>query len=267
MKIKIVILGLLILLVFVGQLNTSRKISINYEVTKYELPLYVKILDFINRHNNYKFLTKSINNDKLSDKEKIIYLTNWVNLNIKKIEVNQNIDIVDNHPITIIERRLAIDEQFSDILSVLLVYSDIDSFFKFIKTGKLTETYPLTFFKINNYWSIIDPQYGVFFVDEKNNFIDITNLKDENWDLVDTKFQSINNDNHYNYYKNRFNEFKEIKLFYSQIFLNTPTTIQINSINKFKRGGRSYVQDPLGRLNYEIFKFYNTLIEKIIQIY
>ena len=52
MKTKILILSLLILLVFVGQLSTSRKISINYEVTTYEIPLYLKLLDFINRHNN-----------------------------------------------------------------------------------------------------------------------------------------------------------------------------------------------------------------------
>ena len=49
---------------------------------------------------------------------------------MQDLEINQNIDIVDHHPITIIERRLGIDEQFSDILSVLLVYADIDSFFK-----------------------------------------------------------------------------------------------------------------------------------------
>ena len=37
--------------------------------------------------------------------------------------------IVDSHPWTIIERKLAVDEQYSDILSVLFVHKNIDFFF------------------------------------------------------------------------------------------------------------------------------------------
>ena len=261
MKIKFLILSFIVIFfIFIGQVKTERKISINYEVFEYQIPIYLKLLDFINRHHNYKFLAKNINSKNSTEKDKIINTTNWVIKNIKKIDINLNIDIVDHHPITIIERRLGIDEQFSDILSVLLVYSDIDSFFKFIKVSNSETFYPLTFFKINNYWSIVDPQSGIFFLDEKNNFINIDKLRDTNWNLVDKNLRIINNDNYTKYLDNNFKNFNEIKFFNKQLFVNLPNTNQINSINKFNRGGRSYTQDPLGRINYELLQIYNKLM-------
>ena len=85
-------------------------------------------------------------------------------------DLQDGIDIVDHHPLTIIERRLGGDDQFSDLLSILLVYSNIDSFFisKFNNFG-----HSLTFFKINDYWSIIDPYYGVIFTNIDDFFASI----------------------------------------------------------------------------------------------
>jgi len=261
MKAKLLILSsIVIFFILIVQVNTERKISINYEVSVYKIPIYLKLLDFMNRHYNYKHLVNNINSNNSTDEDKIINTTNWVISNIKKINLNQDIDIVDHHPITIVERRLGIDEQFSDILSVLLVYSDIDSFFKFVKLVNVEAYYPLTFFKIYNYWSIADPQNGIFFLDEKNNFINIDNLKKQKFYLADNNLTIINNYNFPGYFDSNFNNFNEIKFFYNQLIVNLPTSNQINSINKFYRGGRSYTQDPLGRINYELLKIYNKLM-------
>ena len=261
MKAKFLILSsIVIFFILIAQLDTERKISINYEVSVYKIPIYLKLLDFMNRHYNYKHLADNINNQNSTDKNKVINTTNWVISNIKKINLNQDIDIVDHHPITIVERRLGIDEQFSDILSVLLVYSNIDSFFKLIKLDNFDTYHPLTFFKINNYWSIVDPLNGIFFLDEKNNFINIDNLKNQKFNLVDINLRIINHDNFLGYFDSNFKDFNEIKFFYNRLFVNLPTSNQINSINKFYRGGRSYTQDPLGRINYELFKIYNKLM-------
>ena len=89
----------------------------------------------------------------------------WVYKNIKKISKNE--DVVDSHPWTIIERKIGKSDQFSDILSVLLVHNDVDSFF----SSKINNIkHPITFFKFNNYWSIIDPYYGVYFLNKENTF-------------------------------------------------------------------------------------------------
>ena len=101
--------------------ETSRSIGINYEIYEYKIPVYVKLFDFMQRHFNYKYIVYDINKDYKDDKNKVINLSKWIFKNIKKFTSSDNIDIVDHHPLTILERRLGKKDQFSDILSVLLV--------------------------------------------------------------------------------------------------------------------------------------------------
>ena len=48
---------------FIANIETTRSIGINYKVKVYNIPIYEKVLDFYNRHNNYKYLIKSIKID------------------------------------------------------------------------------------------------------------------------------------------------------------------------------------------------------------
>ena len=116
----------LLTIFFIINKNTTRKIGINHEIFEYQIPIYLKILDFYDRHYNYKYLVKKINENLVNEQDIVLSTTKWIKNNIQKIPVD--VDIVDNHPLTIIERRLGTIDQFSDLLSVILVYSDIDSF-------------------------------------------------------------------------------------------------------------------------------------------
>ena len=122
------VLILFLTMFFIATKETTRSIGINNKVTIYKIPIYLKIIDFYDRHYNYQYLAKNINKNTNSEKDIILNTTKWIKNNIKKI--SEGVDIVDNHILTIIERRLGADDQFSDLLSVLLVYSNIDSFFR-----------------------------------------------------------------------------------------------------------------------------------------
>ena len=65
--------------------ETTRKIGINYELFEYEIPIYLKIFDFYNRHYNYKYLAKNIVNNSNDKKDTIINTTRWIHQNIKQI--------------------------------------------------------------------------------------------------------------------------------------------------------------------------------------
>ena len=119
----IIILTILI----IANIKTTRTIGINYKVEVYNIPIYLKVLDFYDRHYNYKNLVKIINKNIHNEEDIIINTTKWIKNNIRKI--SKDIDVVDYHPLTIVERRLGTQDQFSDLLSVLLIYSNIDSFF------------------------------------------------------------------------------------------------------------------------------------------
>ncbi len=65
--------------------KTTRFIGINYKVTEYEIPIYLKIIDFYDRHYNYKYLVKNINRNNNNENDIILNTTKWIKNNIKKI--------------------------------------------------------------------------------------------------------------------------------------------------------------------------------------
>lgn len=241
---------LLLLIVILLNKETTRTIAINYKVTEYNIPIHLKINDFFNRHFNYKYLVNKINPNSNNTKDFILNTTKWVNQNIKKIP--EGVDVVDNHPLTIIYRRLGAQDQFNDILSVFLIYLDIDSFFisKFDNIN-----HPLTFFKVNNYWSILDPYYGIYFMNEKESFASIEELKTSNWQIVNLNSQMLSLKELKNTFPQNFISHEELKEYYKKIFTKIPSSLQIDNTNIFERGGRSYIQKPLNRVKFEIFKF------------
>ena len=240
---------ILILIMFlIANKETTRSIGINYKVTEYKIPIYLKILDFYDRHYNYRYLVRSINKDINNKKDIIINTTKWIKKNIKKIPVG--VDIIDHHALTTFERRLGKEDQFSDLLSVLLVYANIDSFFihSFNKYK-----HPLTFFKFNNYWSIIDPYYGVFFTNKENIFASIEDIKNEKWQISNLEFEKIDKLNYIDIFEKKFNDYEEVNNYYNKIFFYLPSSEEIDNTNIYYRGGRSYTQNPVGRIRYAIY--------------
>ena len=250
-KKKLIYLFLAIFIItmfFIANQNTTRTIGINYEVSKYQIPVYLKILDFYDRHYTYKHFVKNLNKNTEDKNEIVINTSNWIYDNIKKIP--KGVDVIDNHPLTIIERRLGADDQFSDLLSVLLVYSNIESFF----ISKFNENWhPITFFKIDDNWSIIDPYNGIFFTNNNKLFASIKDIKNNKWELLNLKFEKIDKLNFKDTFGNKFDDYDNIHKYYDNIIDYIPSEEDINNTHIFHRGGRSNTQNPLGRLRYEIY--------------
>ena len=243
-KIFFLLIALLIAILIGLNKTSSRLIGINYQVTEYEIPLYLKLYDFYGRHLNYGYLVSKITKNINSDEDKVINLSKWVNKNIQKIP--QEIEIIDSHPITILERRLGVREQFSDLLSVLIVYAGIDSFFWRNNNDELKST--LTYFNLNGEWSLVDPYYGIIFLNLQGELATISELKKSNWEIYSLEMESININNFKFYFNNNFDSIDQIKEYYAKQFYEAPSQEIISLTNKFDLGGRSYVQSPLGRL-------------------
>lgn len=229
----------------------SRKIKINHNAFEYKIPLYLGLNDFFNRHYNYKYLVKKINFNKKNQEDIIINTTKWVNQNIQKVP--EGVDVVDSDSLTIIHRRLGVQYQFNEILCVFLTYLNIDSYFK-------NDTHhQLTLFKINNYWSVLDPYYGVYFTNKKKTFASIEDLKTTNWDIVNLESQKINLLDLSDIFLNKFQNYESAKKYYSNLFLEIQSSRQLDNMNIFDRGGKPYFQKPFNRLKYEIYKLFENL--------
>ena len=230
-----------------SNIYTTNKIVINDSVLEYKIPVYLRIHNFFNRHNNYKYIVKKINVNKNSKKEIIINTAMWVNQNIKKIP--DDVDIVDSDPLAIVTRRLGEQYQFSDILSVFFIYLDIEVYLF------NHHSHQLTFFKIDNYWSVIDPYYGVYFINENDTFASISDLKNGEWHIVNLDSQKINLMDVSKIFSKDFKNYNEVKEHYGKIFINIQSGKQIDDINIFNRG-RAYLQKPLDRFKFEIYKIF-----------
>lgn len=243
-------ISLLIILciIFISSKGT-KYIGINYVVVEERVSNFEKIADFFERYKNYKTLVKKINLDK-GKNNKTINTAIWIYDNVKKPSDGDT--IIDSHPWTIIERRIGVNDQFSDILSVLLVFNNVDSFFRSKFNGK---GHPLTFFKHKDYWSLIDPYYGIYFLDNKNQFCNLKSLKNKNCYFYHLKFGKIKKKYLVEiFYDKNFTDLEDLNNYYNFLFENLPKSQEINNTNIYKRGGRSYIQKPYHRLVYYLQK-------------
>ena len=108
----------------------------------------------------------------------------------------------------------------------------------------------LPFFNLNGSWSIIDPYYGIIFLNKRGQAASIQELKNEDWGLFTFELQSIDVKNFKSIFYNNFDDFKQVKENYMNLFSQIPTQEMINMTNSFELGGRSFTQSPLGRLKF-----------------
>jgi len=128
MKIKkkaiIVLSIILVVLISLGLLlnkEVTTKQGIDYKLQTIRIPLYLKMLNFYNRHYGYKWLTKRIIDKKTTDDEKAMALFDWTISNLKKQP--RELRAVDDHVWHIIIRGYGTHDQFSDVFTTLCNYA------------------------------------------------------------------------------------------------------------------------------------------------
>lgn len=239
--------------------TSSRYIGSNYVVEKVEISNFKKLSEFYERHLNYKELVKKITQNSKTKKQEIIDISTWVYKKIAKISKTDI--VIDNHPWTIVERKVGAKDQFSDILSVLLVHNNIDSFF-ILKFKK--KNHPITLFKYNNEWSIIDPYYGVYLKTNDNSFSTIEESKNGSFVMFHLTLGKITNQNlNEIFFDKNFRNILDLNNYYNNLFLEIPSSKIINNTNIYDRGGRSYIQKPIHRIIFQLRIIYKNLINKI----
>lgn len=167
-----------IIIVIALNINVSTKQGINYEVHTIRIPLFLKVIDFIDRHYNYKQLVNRIIKNEDNEEERIMKIFTWTYQNIKKQP--ETLPIIDDHAWHIIVRGYGVDDQFSDVFTTLCNYNGIDAFFGFIFKKDRTANIPLSFIKLNKRYYVFDPYNGVYFKNDNGTFADIKEIKSGN---------------------------------------------------------------------------------------
>ncbi|MDD4910402.1 MAG: hypothetical protein PHR44_07000 [Candidatus Omnitrophica bacterium] len=225
-KSKLIILTafsiILICLFIFLNIKVGSKQGINGEVKLIKVPLYLKILDFYDRHYNYKWLADRVAGDAYSDKEKALRLFEWTYNNILKVP--EGLPVIDDHVWHIIVRGYGASDQASDVFTTLCNYLNLDAFFMGVGPRRIA----LSFVKLDNKWRVFDPYRGVYFKDGNGNIADIDTLKSLDCNIV---------------------YLKELPgLDYSELFRNFPYPESVGFT-------RANIQSPMNRLKYQIQKW------------
>lgn len=228
-KCKYCLLGCIAVLVIAAvllNLEVTTRQGVNYEVHVLKIPLYLKLLDFFDRHYNYELLAKKIVSGAVSDEDKAMKILEWTCKSIKNNP--KELPVIDDHVWHIIVRGYGVDDQFQDVFTTLCNYANLNAFYYDVHSETGGGRKPLSFVRLGDRWAIFDVYNGAYFLNGKGQIAGIGDLCRGDW-----KPASVTK--------------KEIPGYYDKYFK------KLNSIN-FKKWwlSRGAIQSPARRFIYFI---------------
>lgn len=108
-------------------IKVTTKQGVNFHVSEIELPLYLKILNFYDRHFNYKWLAERITKRLETKEEKVFRLFQWTHETIQPQP--KSLPIMDDHVWNVYVRGYGVSDNFHDLFTTLCNYIGVDGFF------------------------------------------------------------------------------------------------------------------------------------------
>lgn len=155
---------------------TTRQ-GIDDQVTTYRIPAYVKALDFLQRHYQYRLLVSRICSGKTSDIDCVFAIFDWTHANIPLTP--EGWTVVDDHVTNIIIRGHGGSDQIADVFVTLTGYADVPALFRWIGNPKGSGKLVLAFARLNNKWVMFDVERHLVFRDRNGTLADVTQLVDD----------------------------------------------------------------------------------------
>jgi len=204
--------------------------GINYEVSQIEIPLYLKILNFFDRHFNYKWLAQRVTGDLKTKEEKIFRLFQWTHETIRPQP--KNLPIMDDHVWNVYVRGYGVRDNFNDLFATLCNYIGVDGFFTGIYSEETDKVLQLSFVKLEEGWLVFDPYYGVYFENKRGEWATVEEIKNDNWNMV------------------KLDQTK-IPIFFYEPYLKVLPDVK----EMYFR--RANIQSPINRLKYQLAKWFS----------
>src|SRR3989338_2995812 len=156
-------------------LTTSQ--GINFRVKTIKIPLYIKLIEFVDRDYNYKILARDIIGNRAGDEGRALAIFDWVKTNIH--DMPTGFDVIDDHVLNIIIRRYGTYDQMADVFTTLCVYAGVPAFWRVEKVN--AERIALSYVKLGGRWRVFDIYRGIIF---RNNKKEIASVEDILSDIV-----------------------------------------------------------------------------------
>lgn len=220
---------LLLIAVFsvILRLPLTTRQGINYEVTAYSIPAYVKALDFLQRHHQYRLLVSRICSGKTSDVECVLAIHDWTHERIPLTP--EGWTVVDDHVTNIIIRGHGTRDQIADVFVTLTGYAGVPAQLRWITHPTGRGALIVAFARLNDKWVMFDVQRHLVFRNRAGTLADIHELVADP-ELVDAEAHNI-----------------RIKGHPYSSFITEATLLPF----RVSRPSRAEMQQPWARLRYE----------------
>jgi len=207
--------------------------GVDYKVSSITLPLYLKVLNFYDRHLNYKWLAKRITGHLDTREDKILRLFHWTHETIKPQP--ESLPVMDSHVWDVYVRGYGVNDNFHDLFSTLCNYIGADAFFTTLYIKDSGRGIQLSFVRIKRGWVMFNPHKGFYFRNHTGDLATIEEIIEQDWHIVTLAQTDISKAN----YEQYFDE-------------NLPY------IEKIASGfTRANTQSPINRLKYQLHKWFS----------
>ena len=170
--------------------------GVDGKVLKITLPLYLKVLNFYDRHLNYKWLARQITGHLDTGEDKILRLFHWTHETIKPQP--ESLPVMDGHPWDVYVRGYGVTANFHDLFSTLCNYIGVDAFFTRFY-ARDTSSINLSIVRIKRGWVVFDPYNGIYFRNNTGDMATIEEISEQNWHIVKLSQTDISKANYEQY--------------------------------------------------------------------
>lgn len=204
MKKRYLVLTFIVLFFLCSIALLNKKVTtghgVDYKVSRMTLPLYLKVLNFYDRHYNYKWLVKQVTGHLNTREDKILRLLHWTYETIKPQP--ESLPVMDSHVWDVYVRGYGVSANFHDLFSTLCNYIGTDAFFATLHSRDTDDRINLSFVRIKRGWAIFDPYNGIYFRNHIGGLATIEEINEQDWHIVKLAQTDISEANYKRYFEN-----------------------------------------------------------------
>lgn len=160
----------------ISALNASvlTRQGVNFTVSAKRVPFYIKAVDFLHRHYQYRLLAEEITRGLKTDEERVMAVYHWTRHHIRPTPPGWPIS--DDHILHIIIRGHGLDDQMADVFCTLATYAGVPAFWRNLKPVDDGPTLTVSFAKVDGAWRVFDVVNGLAFADAQGRLVDVVTL-------------------------------------------------------------------------------------------
>ncbi len=155
---------------------TTRQ-GVNFQISTYHIPGYVKAIDFLHRHYQYEDLARRVAGHQPTEEARAMALYAWTTEHIRPTP--KGWPIVDDHILNIMIRGYGVPDQMADVFTTLATYAGLPAFMQTLNTKR--EGLELAFVRIDGEWRVFDVANHYVFRDEAGRLLSIAALRRDPW--------------------------------------------------------------------------------------